>query len=416
MMNRTELKEIVLEQQKSRGTADLIERDRFREIGLKINNPFIIVISGMRRVGKSTLLSQIRDKYPGYYLNFDDERLVNFKLEDFQVLQEIFLELFGKKEFFYFDEIQNIKGWERFVRRLHDEKKKVFVTGSNASMLSKELGTHLTGRYLEINLYPFSFLEFLRWKKEEINPKEYYSVETKIKLKEHFEEYLLSGGLPEYLITQNKDYLRILYDNILYRDIIVRYGLTNERSLKELIYFVANNIAKRISFNSIKKVLQIGSSTTVKDYFGYFENSFLIFLLNRFDYSLKKQIYSDKKVYLIDTGLAVNLGFRISKDLGRLLENLVFIELKRRRKDIYFHSDRQECDFVLREGIKITAAIQVCAELNDDNREREIKGLLEALNQFKLIEGLNLTLEQSEEIVHDGKKIMVMPVFKWLLG
>lgn len=414
-MNKTELKEIVLNQQKSKYEDNLIDRDIFVKIESYVKNPFVIVISGIRRAGKSTLLHQIRQKYDGYYLNFDDERLVNLKLEDFQVLEELFIELFGKKDIFYFDEIQNIKGWERFVRRLHDERKKVFVTGSNASMLSKELGTHLTGRYLEINLYPFSFNEFLRFKNIKVNSKDFYLIEPKVKLKGYFDEYLITGGFPEYLITQNADYLRILYDNILYRDIMARYGLTNEKTLKELVYLVAGNVSKEISFNSIKKSLQIGSSTTIKEYFNYFENSFLMFLVNKFDYSLKKQIYLNKKVYLIDTGLAVNLGFRISKDIGRILENLVFIELKKRKKEIYYYSDKKECDFIIKEGTKITEVIQVCHEFSEENKEREIAGLLEAMNKFRLKQGMILTNEQTEEISIGSKKITVKPVFRWLL-
>ncbi len=414
-MNKTELKEIILNQQKSKHDSDLIGRDVFAKIESYIKNPFVIVISGIRRAGKSTLLHQIKQIYPGYYLNFDDERLVNFKLEDFQTLHELFIELFGEKDIFYFDEIQNINGWERFVRRLHDERKKVFVTGSNASMLSKELGTHLTGRYLEINLYPFSFNEFLRFKNVKTNSKDFYLTESKVKLKKCFDEYLIAGGLPEYLITQNTDYLRMLYDNILYRDIMARYGLTNEKSLKELVYLATSNISKEISFNSIKKTLQIGSSTTVKEYFNYLENSFLIFLVNKFDYSLKKQIYLRKKAYLIDTGLAVNLGFRISKDIGRLLENLVFIELKRRKRETYYYSGKNECDFIIKEGAKITEAIQVCYEPHEENKEREIAGLLEAMDKFKLKEGLILTNEQDEEIKIGNKEIIIKPVWKWLL-
>lgn len=414
-MNRTELKEIVLEQQKSKYKEDLIEREMFTKIKSYIDNSFIIVVSGIRRSGKSTLLQQLREKYPGYYLNFDDERLVNFQLEDFQILCEIFFELFGKKDRFYFDEIQNVKGWERFVRRLHDEGKKVFVTGSNASMLSRELGTHLTGRYLELSLYPFSFKEFLNLKGEKIKLNDIYLTETKARLKRYFNDYLLSGGLPEYLITQNKDYLRILYDNILYRDIIVRYNLQNEKTLKELIYLMASNISNEISFNSIKNSLHLGSSTTVKEYFNYFENSFLIFLVNRFDYSLRKQLYLSKKVYLIDTGLAINLGFRISKDIGRLMENLVFLELKRRNKEVYYYLDKRECDFIIKDKTKITEAIQVCYEFNDENREREINGLVDAMKKFKLKEGIIITHEEDKEIIVDKNKVKIISMYRWLL-
>ena len=411
-MNKSELREIVLSQQKKKLSDALIERDLFKKAISYLQNSFIIIIAGIRRVGKSTLLHQINQNHPGYYLNFDDERLVHFALEDFHTLYEVFIEIYGEKDIFYFDEIQNINGWERFVRRLHDEKKKVFVTGSNASMLSRELGTHLTGRYLEINLYPFSFNEFLKMKKWTLSPEG--TSPSKIMVKKHFDEYITQGGLPEFLATQNKDYLILLFDNILYRDVMARYQITNEKTLKELVYLIAGNIAKEISFNSIKNTLKLGSSTTIKEYFGYFENSFLIFLVNKFDYSLKKQMYSSKKAYMIDTGLAVNLGFRISDDFGRLLENIVFIELKRRKKDVYFYREEKECDFVLRNGSKITEAIQVCYELNDKNREREVTGLIEAMNKFKLKDGFILTLEQTEEFVIGKKKIHVIPIFRWL--
>ena len=414
-MNKTELKEIILDQNKQKLEENLIEREVFVKINSYIKNPFIIIVSGIRRSGKSTLLNQIKAKYPGYYLNFDDERLINFKIEDFQLLYETFIELYGEKDIFYFDEIQNVLSWERFVRRLHDEKKKIFVSGSNASMLSRELGTHLTGRHLEIHLFPFSFKEFLNFNNFKIDKNSTYVTASKAKIKKYFDDYLLNGGFPEYLKEQNKEYLKILYENIIYRDIIVRYRLSNERALKELVYIAINNISKEISFNSIKKLLKLGSSTTVKEYFDYLENSFLIFLVPKFDYSIKKQIYSNKKVYSIDNGISMYLGFRISKDSGKFLENLVFIELKRRGKEIYYYKDKKECDFVLREGIKIRDAIQVCFEFNEENKEREITGLLEAMNKFKLKEGLILTYDQDDEFKLGNKKIKVIPVWRWLL-
>ncbi len=414
-MNKIELKEIILDQNRERKEEKLIEREVFSKIKDYAKNRFVIIISGIRRSGKSTLLSQIKNKYPGYYLNFDDDRLVNFKLENFQILYETLIEIYGEKNNFYFDEIQNIAGWERFVRRLHDEREKVFVTGSNASMLSRELGTHLTGRHLEMNLFPFSFREFLNFKEFSINKKSIYLTKEKAKIKKYFEEYLLEGGLPEYLKTNNKEYLKTLYDNILYRDIIVRYKLSNEKIIKELVYLAVTNIAKEISFNSMKKLLGFGSSTTVKEYFSYLENSFLIFLVPKFDYSLKKQVYSNKKVYVIDNGLAVNLGFRFSKDSGKLLENLVFVELKRKGREIFYYSNKHECDFVIRDKMKIKEAIQVCYEFNEENKKREIEGLVEAMENFKLKNGLILTYDQNEEFIFKKKNIKVISVWKWLL-
>lgn len=414
-MNKTEIKGIILDQNKQKPEEDLIKREIFAKAESYIKNPFVIVISGIRRSGKSTLLSQIKSKYPGYYLNFDDERLINFKVGDFQLLYESFIEIYGEKEIFYFDEIQNINEWERFVRRLHDERKKVFVSGSNASLLSRELGTRLTGRHLDLNIFPFSFSEFLIFNKFKLEKNSVYITATKAKIKRYFDDYLLEGGFPEYLREKNKEYLKILYENIIYRDIIVRYGLSNERVFKELVYLAINSISKEISFNSLKKLLNLGSSTTVKEYFDHLENSFLVFLVPKFDYSLKKQIHSNKKVYVIDNALAMYLGFRNSSDSGRLLENLVFIELKRRKKEIYYHADKGECDFILREGIKINEAIQVCYELNEDNKKGEINGLIEAMKKFRLKEGLILTHDQEKDLKMEGKKIMIKPIWKWLL-
>ncbi|MEK6874064.1 MAG: ATP-binding protein [Nanoarchaeota archaeon] len=415
-MDRTELKEVIVDQNSRQEQENLVDREIFSKVESYIKNDFVIIISGIRRCGKSALLFQIRKKHSGYYLNFDDERLINFKIEDFKILEELFIELYGEKKIYYFDEIQNIPIWERFVRRLHDERKKVFITGSNASMLSKELGTHLTGRYLMLQMFPFSFKEFLSLKKFEIDEKSAYLTVSRAKIKKNFSEYFISGGFPEYLKELNTDYLKTLYENIVYRDILVRYKIPNEKSLKELANLAINSISKEISFNSIKKILGLGSSTTVKDYFDYLENSFIIFLIFKFDYSLRKQMYYNKKVYCIDNGLAKYLGFRVTPDNGKLLENIVFIELKRRAREIYYYSDKKECDFVVKKGSKITQVIQCCYELTRDNKEREIAGLTEAIDKFKLKEGIILTYDQEEEIVIKGnKKVIVKPVWKWLL-
>lgn len=414
-MNRTELKEIIIDQNTRQEQENLVDREIFSKVESHVKNDFVIIISGIRRCGKSTLLSQIRKKHAGYYLNFDDERLINFKIDDFKILEELFIELYGEKKIFYFDEIQNIPIWERFVRRLHDERKKVFITGSNASMLSKELGTHLTGRYLMLQLFPFSFKEFLYLKKFELDEKSVFLTASRAKIKKNFADYFISGGFPEYLKELNADYLKTLYENIIYRDILVRYKIPNEKSLKELVYLAVNNISKEISFNSVKKTLGFGSSTTVKDYFDYLENSFLVFLIPKFDYSLRKQMYYNKKVYCIDNGLAKHLGFRVTPDSGKLLENLIFIELRRRGKEIYYYSDKKECDFVIKDSSKVTEAIQCCYELTRENKEREISGLIESMEKFKLKESLILTYDQEEEIKIDKKKIKVVPVWKWLL-
>ncbi len=409
-MGKEALKEIILDQNKEMPD-DFIERDKFQTILENMQNPFVKIISGIRRSGKSTMLKQIKKEFNGPYVNFDDERFVGFNVKDFQGLYELLIELYGNKKYLYFDEIQNIPGWERFVRRISEDGKNVFVTGSNASMLSKELGTHLTGRHITFSLFPFSFKEYLKFNKVE---KAKFTTEKKAEIKRYFEKYLYEGGLPEYLQTKNVDYLKSLYESILYRDVMARHKLNNERALKELIYLSANNISKEISFNSVRKIIGIGSPTTVSDYFSYLEDTYLLFLVPKYDYSLKKQIHSNKKLYMIDNALAHQLGFSFSENKGKLLENLVFIELKRRDKEVYYFQEKEECDFILRDN-KIQEAIQVCYELTRENKQREIRGLVKAMQKFKLKKGLILTMDEEKEIVSENKKITIKPVWKWML-
>ncbi|MCK4650247.1 ATP-binding protein [Candidatus Pacearchaeota archaeon] len=409
-MEKERLREILLDQNMER-EIEFVQREKYQDLLKDIKTPFVKILTGIRRSGKSTLLIQLKKRHDGTYVNFDDERFVNFKVDDFQVLYELSIEIFGNKKYFYFDEIQNIVDWERFVRRLSESGGNVFVTGSNATMLSKELGTHLTGRYISYTLYPFSFREYLKFKKMDNLE---FTTKNKAEIKRNFRKYLTEGGLPEYLMTGNRDYLKMLFESILYRDVMTRYKLTNERALKELVYIAANNISKEISFNSIKKMIGLGSSTTVSDYFSYLENTYLLFLVPKYSHSLKKQIHANKKLYMIDNAIAHQLGFSFSENKGKLLENLVFVELKRRGKEIYYFQEKGECDFILREN-RIKEAIQVCYEINDGNKEREIAGLAEAMKKFKLKEGIILTMDQEEEIARDNLKIKIIPVWKWLL-
>ena len=413
MISKKEIAQIIADQQ-SLG---------FRPSDLpRLNSSFsgheITVISGVRRCGKSTLLHEIRSKNTekDYYFNFDDERLVNFKADDFQMLYEVFIELFGKQSAFYFDEIQNVDGWERFVRRLHDYKNKVYVTGSNASMLSRELGTHLTGRCYQQELFPFSFAEYLAYTEKEIPQKSFFSTEAKVQLHSDFIRYFSKGGFPAYLQSGNSQYLKSLYESILYRDVMVRNGLTNEKEILELVHFLASNTSKLFSYNSLTKVIGVKNATTVKSYLSFLENTYLLFLVNKYDFSVKKQIQNPKKIYFIDLGIVRELGFHHSEDNGRLLENLVFIELKRRGKEVYYHSQKHECDFVIKEKNRIVEAIQVSWSVyNPTTREREIEGLVEALASYKLKEGLILTDEDEDEFIIKNFKIRVMPTWKWLL-
>jgi len=383
-----------------------------------VEDDSVVVISGIRRCGKSTLLQAIRakNKEQDYYIKFDDDRLIQFKVDDFQMLLELFGERYGKQTTFYFDEIQNISGWERFVRRLHDYGDKVYITGSNASMLSKELGTHLTGRYQQVELYPFSFLEYLALNQIEPSSLDRFNTDDKALLKASFNYYFKLGGFPAFLKSKHPEYLKSLYESVLYRDVMVRNGITNEQELLELMFFVTSNTSKLISYNSLAKVFGVKNATTVKQYLGFLQDAYMLSLVSKYDTSLKKQLHNPKKVYGIDLGLMRQLSFQHSENQGRLLENLVFLELKRQSKTVYYHHHKGECDFVIKEKNSITEVIQVCWSLYDaKTKQREINGLLEAMSAYQLKEGLILTEDESDQLTIDGKIINIMPVWLWLL-
>ena len=374
-----------------------------REITDKVDltDNHVKILTGIRRCGKSTALLQIARKHPHVnYFSFEDPRLSTFEVNDFFKLEKIFGKI-GNSELFFFDEIQNVDGWERYVRVLHDKKQKVVVTGSNAKILSKELGTSLTGRQIPLEVFPFSYAEYLS----------HFNLNTGV---ESFSGYFQLGGMPEFLNTKNRDVLLNLYNDLIYRDIVVRHRLRNPKTVKELGVFLATNAGKEFSFNNLAKTFELGSSNTVASYISYFEDAYLFFTVPRFCYSLKQQAKNPKKIYGIDTGLVANLSMSFSKDQGRLLENLVFIHLKRLGKEIYYYRQKGECDFIVSKDNKVEMAFQVCYDLNTDNLRREVNGLAEALNELGLTRGVILTFDQKDELEKDGKTINVIPVWEWM--
>ncbi|MBX2966475.1 MAG: ATP-binding protein [Cyclobacteriaceae bacterium] len=415
-MNKDLLKTVIAEQEYYFEQAKGSMRREFPDTLCQSSQ--IVIISGIRRCGKSTLLQQIRARLTekDYYLNFDDERLVNFKVEDFQVLTEVFHELFGEQKTYYFDEIQNIDQWERFIRRLHDMGNKVYVTGSNARMLSRELGTHLTGRYLSVELYPFSYKEFILFKNPGLVTQN--SSETKVKAEylSLFHSYLRNGGFPGFIKTNDELVLKTLFENILYRDIMVRNNITNEKEIKLLVSYLAGNFARLSTNSELAEIIGVKNPTTVKKYIGFLADSYLVFQTSKYDYSLSKQILNPKKSYFIDNGMVTRVGFSFSDNSGHLLENLIFIELLRRGKEVYYHHKNNECDFAIAVGKSVVSAIQVCYAFSaEKTKKREINGLLDALNTYNLQSGLIITDDTEDELVVEDKNIKIIPAWKWLL-
>ncbi len=420
------LKRIILDQREDQRWPKMyIQRTVQKDLGRFSQNAEIIVLSGIRRCGKSVLLEHVRRTHGtgnDYYFNFEDERLVNFTAEDFEVLEQTLISLYGVQNNFYFDEIQNIPQWELFVRRKYNKGCKIYLTGSNANLFSEELGTRLTGRYIPLHVYPISFAEF----SQDIIPLEQVDFSTKDigQLKEHYSKYLELGGIPAYIRNKDPEYLHSLYESILYRDIITRYKVGNPDALKKLLFFLASNCGKEVTLSKLLGMINnngkiVKSNTTISDYCNYIENSFMCFFVNRYDDNLKAQQQAPRKIYFVDHVLAKILGFRTSEDRGRTLENIVFIELKRRGYEIFYYNSVKECDFVVREGARTLQVIQVCLELHDPStKQREESGLIEAMDKFSLSEGLIVTENEEDEkmVEKNGKKyhLTIKPIWKWL--
>lgn len=400
MMLKKDLDRVIVKQQADLKKDNGIKRD----FEVKQINNFVTIITGVRRCGKSTLVRKhLENKRPIYYTYFEDISLAEFSLEDFISLEEIFEEKFGPDGIFFFDEIQNINGWEKYVRELVDRGKKVIITGSNSSMLSRELGSRLTGRHISLELYPFSYNEYLR-----INDRDH-----KIDL---FKNYLKEGGFPEFVKSKDSDILKNLFMDILYRDVIVRNDIKNDVALKNLISHLISNIGKLTSFNKLKDIVNVKSTNTITQFMDYLENAYVLFSVKKYDHSFKRQLVNPKKIYCIDSGIIESNAFMFSDNLGRILENTVFIELKRRRKEIYYHKDDKECDFVCVEKNKVCDAYQVTWDLTHENKKREIDGLSDAMDKYGLKEGYILTFDYEDKITENRKKIIILPVWKWILS
>lgn len=415
-MEKEKLRQILYDQKELfEREESLIEREVPLEKYIKGNE--IIVITGMRRCGKSTLLKIISGKIKEktVYVSFDDIRLSDFSISDFEKIEEIVAEMHGiKTKIVYFlDEVQNAPSWERWVNNLYAKNIKVYVTGSNASLLSSEISTYLTGRNKRIKLYPFSFREFLLFKGHRLD---YKTTDERRAIVQAFREYFEKGGFPLIIKNNDIELSKQYFEDILNKDIIARYKIKKVKELNDLILYLVSNVGKTYSYSTLKAVSQIKSLSMIKNYIEYMKNAFLAATINKFDYSIKKQKVSSSKFYVLDNSFLKTVAFNFSENAGARLENLVFSELIRQGYSIYYHAEKHECDFVIKEGLKITQAMQICLRLDHPvTRGREVAGLLEALRFYKLKEGLILTLEEEREYKTTDKTIHIRPIWKWLL-
>lgn len=395
----------VVEQQKSR--LQILDGGMKRELipNLQSLSSHALIISGIRRGGKSTLMLQIikqinEDNF--LYLNFESPLLYNFSITDFSRLDNILKE--KQIAILFLDEIQLVEKWEIYVRQKLDEGLKVIVTGSNASLLSKELGTKLTGRHITRELFPFSFKEFLRFKN--LAPSS-----------QSLSVYMKSGGFPEYLKSNDAQQLATLFDDIILRDIVARYGIKDIKSLQRLASFLISNIGNRITANKLKQPLSVGATSTILTWLSHLELAYLFSFVPMYSHSTKAQLVNPRKVYSIDLGMIECVSTKLAKDSGKKLENLIFLHLRQKYKYLFYLDLKKngECDFIAMNHGQVDLIIQVCYQLTPDNMNREIKGLIEAMRFFNHPEGTIVTFSDKDEIQKEGFNIKVVPAHEFLL-
>jgi len=396
-----------------------------------LKSNIVVAIIGIRRAGKSYLMRQVaRSLISGgveakniLIVNFEDQRFTRFYPKMLWEIYDVYFEFLSPnaKPYIFLDEIHNVPGWERWVRTVHElGKAKVVVSGSSSKLLAGELATVLTGRHLDLYVYPLDFNEFLNFKNVIIKDR-LDIISKKTKIKTLFRKYLEWGGFPEVVLSENKKLLLLNYfDDILTKDIEKRYKIKKGELLRTLARFYLTNISRPVTFNSIRKFLST-ATITVGKFSSYLEEANLIFFIKRFSYSVKEQEKSPRKVYSADAGLANAVGFKFSENSGQMLENLAAIELKRRQNQnpnleiYYWRHNNKEIDFVLKEGLKVKDLIQVCWNVEGfEVKKRELKPLIEGMEKFKLKKGIVITEDYENKEKVKNKIIRYVPIWKWL--
>lgn len=385
---------------------------------ISASDNMIRVIIGPRRAGKSFFATHWLKKNAKFgYINFDDEKLTAAK--DFDELLAITDSLYDSPEVLLLDEIQNFGKWELLANRLQRQGRKLFITGSNSTMLSKELATHLTGRHLQITVFPFSFKEFIKLQNHEL---------TTIQTGEKLFEYAANGGYPEPLVKNinHNEYLSTLFDSILFKDIVKRYNIRKPNAIEDLAQFLLSNVGNEYSFQRLAELTKSKSAHTAQKYLSYLEEAFLLFSLKRFSFKTREQLAFNKKIYAIDNGFISAKSSKSTQDTGKRYENIVAVHLKKAeidgKLDFYYWKNPQheEVDFVIKENTKITRLIQVCYDVsNPDTRKREIRALIKAKQELKCNELIILTndydAKESAEWYSEKAKIKFIPLWKWLI-
>lgn len=419
------IKEILLENQQLE-INPIIKR---KNLEIPLNSGIIVSIVGARRSGKTYLLYNLIKSLKAegipkeniVFINFEDERL-NLSTEDLDLILQAFQELFPDKAlsdvYFFFDEIQNVPSWEKFVRRIFDTKsKQIFITRSNSKLLSTEIATELRGRTVSYSIYPFSFSEFVAAQNGPLNN---LTQANRSKLINLSEKFLVEGGFPEPLNFEKRLKIRVLqeYFNVMiYRDIVERYHISNPEVLKFFIKKIFTSVTVPLSVNkAYNDIRSMGYKVSNKYLYEYLDHCNAIFLtqsLNKFNFSEIKQAKSDKKVYVIDNGLLSAIDFNLSENKGKLLENAVAIEFLKYEKELFYFKEDYECDFIVKDYQEIKA-IQVCWTIKDTfTRKRELRGLYYACKTLNILEGTIITFDEEQVIEHENIKVSIIPFYKY---
>ena len=425
-MQNNKLKEIVSNQKLQKEqllTLPYIERTK-EPFGKKwLDSDLIKVVLGPRRAGKSVFSLMLLKDRPFLYFNFDDEVLSSTGgIETDQLMKELHA-AYGPVKTILFDEIQNLHGWELFVNRLHREGYNLVLTGSNAQLLSMELATHLTGRHMPIEILPFDFNEFLKAKNFQINPEYAALPEQRGELLNLMGNYLVNGGFPEVAVNNvdPKDYLEVLFDSLLFKDVVKRHEVRSSTQIGNLAAHMVNNFADLYTIRKLLEALNLKSTSTIEKYIKYLEEAYLVFSLLRYSPKSIQRIKSPRKVYAVDNGFISAKAIQYSPDKGKLMENLVFTELIKRgakpNKELFYYKTRndREVDFVVRQGIEVTELIQVCYDpISPDVERREIKALSEAGGELKADKLTVLSWDEKREVKKDGVTVQFVPLWEWL--
>lgn len=383
--------------------------------GELLQNPLIKLITGPRRVGKSVFALLLLQGRNFAYLNFDDNQLL--EKWDEELVLSLLNDVYPDYDFLLLDEIQNLPDWDLWVSKLYRRGKNLIITGSNAKMLSGEMATVLTGRYLQIEMLPFSLKETMNWRN--INPQQ---EEQTAQARALTDDYMRNGGYPETISTRNitKSYLSTLFDSILLKDVAKRHNIRNTTDLYNLATYLLSNFCNPISANELAEALGMSSVTTTQKFCNYLNEPYLFFYLPRFNNKLKLMKKAPSKVYVIDNGFVQSTAFNLSDNLGRLLENQIFIELLRRGyipgNTLFYYRSRndKEIDFVTRQGTKVEQLIQVCYDMTSEKtRNRELNALVECAEELHCNHLIVITDNEQEEIEWKNKRISIIPVFEY---